>query len=90
MARTISNSDLWTRYEQVKVETDTQKQKFGWIGHKIRKSQDEVCMKHYNETHRDTDNEAGQKKTLTEARRNCNNLINIARDQRKWKEFTES
>jgi hypothetical protein len=41
--RTITNQELWERTGQSDINVEIKRRKFGWIGHTLRKSQNEIC-----------------------------------------------
>ena len=41
----VSNKQLWDRTRQAPIETETQKRKWGWIGHTLRKPATTVTRK---------------------------------------------
>ncbi len=41
--RIITNQELWERTGQSEIDVEIKRKKFGWIGHTLRKSQNEIC-----------------------------------------------
>jgi hypothetical protein len=41
--RIITNQELWERTEQSDINVEIKRRKYGWIGHTLRKSQNEIC-----------------------------------------------
>jgi len=41
----ISNQDLWRKAELKDINLEVRRRKFGWIGHTLRRSPNEVCFK---------------------------------------------
>jgi hypothetical protein len=40
---TISNEELWMKTGQVEIEHEIRKRKLGWMGHRLRKDDKEIC-----------------------------------------------
>jgi Reverse transcriptase (RNA-dependent DNA polymerase)/Domain of unknown function (DUF6451) len=41
--RIISNQELWKLTDQVDINLEVRRRKYGWIGHTLRKNTDEIC-----------------------------------------------
>ncbi len=39
----ITNQELWEKTGQSKIDVEIKRRKYGWIGHTLRKSQNEIC-----------------------------------------------
>jgi hypothetical protein len=41
--RIITNQELWERTGQSEIDVEIKRRKYGWIGHTLQKSQNEIC-----------------------------------------------
>jgi hypothetical protein len=41
--RIITNQELWEKTGQSEIDVEIKRRKYGWIGHTLRKSQNEIC-----------------------------------------------
>jgi hypothetical protein len=89
-------SVLWKETNQENVNTEIRRRKFRWIGHTLRKSDQEPCKvalmwNPQGSRKRGRPKNSWQRSTLTEAgKRSWKELRSIARDRIKWKELVDN
>ena len=86
----ISNRDLWKVTRQEDINVEIRKIKFRWIGHTLRKEDEEIpksapFWNPQGNRKRGRPRNSWRRSVIGEAGRSCNELRFLAADRRKWK-----
>lgn len=89
----ISNRELWARAEEEEIGKQIRKRKFGWLGHTLRKSENEIPKKvlHWNpqgKRKQGRPKETWIRSTQAEANMTFRQMSYIAKNRQKWKNFS--
>ena len=91
----ISNKDLWKMTDQEDINLEIRKRKFRWIGHTLRKEDGEIpktalLRNPQGNRKRGRPKNSWRRSVIKEAGRSWNELMFLAADRQKWKEFVDN